>query len=186
MSAPVGLAHATSRLKVGSRAGVIMPTTIEGSNDLTFDGFYETEFESVLRTAFLVVHDRAVAEEITQEAFAKAFASWWRVSRYSFPGAWVRKVALRMAIRQARRSAQHDQLIEQLDAPTRTSGGADLDLMRAINELPGNQRAAIVLFYLEDRPVAEVADLMDVSESTVKVHLHRARQKLAQQLGEEA
>ena len=186
MGAPGSLAHATSRLRLGSRAGVIMRATTEVSDTLTFDDFYEAEFQSVLRTAVLVVHDRAVAEEITQEAFAKAFASWWRVSRYSFPGAWVRKVALRMAIRQAKRSALHEELVQQIDASPQSATGIDIDLMRAINELPGNQRAAIVLFYLEDRPIAEVADLMDVSDSTVKVHLHRARQKLAQLLGEEA
>lgn len=186
MNAPMGLAPAASKLAPGSRAGVIMTTITEGSAALTFDDFYEAEFESVLRTAFLVVHDRAVAEEITQEAFAKAFASWWRVARYSFPGAWVRKVALRMAIRQAKRAAQHHDLVTQLDTPTSANGGADLDLMRAINDLPGNQRAAIVLFYLEDRPITEVAELMDISESTVKVHLHRARQRLARLLGEDA
>lgn len=185
MNAPVGLAHATSRLRVAPRAGVVMPTS-EGSKTVTFDGFYEAEFESVLRTAYLVVRSRAVAEEITQEAFAKAFAAWWRVSRYAFPGAWVRKVALRMAVRQARRIVAHEELLDQLDAPRDAPANLDIDLMRAIAQLSPSQRAAVVLFYLEDRPITEVAQLMDLSESTVKVHLHRGRQKLAQILGEDA
>jgi RNA polymerase sigma-70 factor (ECF subfamily) len=47
------------------------------------------------------------------------------------------------------------------------------------------QRAAVVLYYWEDRPIAEIAHALGVSESTVKQHLHRARRRLAQILGEE-
>jgi len=68
-------------------------------------------------------------------------------------------------------------------------GGAqpalDLDVLRAVAKLPGTQRAAIVLFYLEDRPVAEVADSLGCSDATARVHLHRGRKRLAELLGEE-
>jgi RNA polymerase sigma-70 factor (ECF subfamily) len=47
------------------------------------------------------------------------------------------------------------------------------------------QRAAVVLYYWEDRPVAEIARVLEVSESTVKQHLHRARHRLAELLEEE-
>jgi RNA polymerase sigma-70 factor (ECF subfamily) len=46
------------------------------------------------------------------------------------------------------------------------------------------QRAAIVLFYFEDRPVSEIAEILDCAPSTAKVHLHRARKTLAERLGE--
>jgi RNA polymerase sigma factor (sigma-70 family) len=48
------------------------------------------------------------------------------------------------------------------------------------------QRAAVVLFYFEDRPVSEVAEILDCSTSTAKVHLHKARKKLAELLTGEA
>src|SRR3954469_18257840 len=60
-----------------------------------------------------------------------------------------------------------------------TSSPADLDLMKQIAQLPAGQRAAIVLHYLEDRPVAEVADVLQCSVATAKVHLHRGRKRLA-------
>ncbi|HEX2030555.1 MAG TPA: sigma-70 region 4 domain-containing protein, partial [Actinomycetota bacterium] len=74
--------------------------------------------------------------------------------------------------------------VAALDPPAPPSG-ADLDLARALRQLPAAQRAAVVLHYLEDRPVAEVAALMACSPSTAKVHLHRARKRLAALLGEE-
>jgi RNA polymerase sigma factor (sigma-70 family) len=62
---------------------------------------------------------------------------------------------------------------------------ADVDVLRAIRDLSGMQRAAVVLFYFEDRPLAEVADMLGCTESTARVHLHRARKRLAEILGEE-
>ena len=61
----------------------------------------------------------------------------------------------------------------------------DPDLASAVAALAPMQRAAVVLYYWEDRPVAEIARVLEVSESTVKQHLHRARHRLAGLLGEE-
>ena len=60
----------------------------------------------------------------------------------------------------------------------------DPDVARAVAELAPMQRAAVVLYYWEDRPVHEVAQILEVSDSTVKQHLHRARHRLALRLGE--
>jgi RNA polymerase sigma-70 factor (ECF subfamily) len=61
----------------------------------------------------------------------------------------------------------------------------DLDLADAIQQLPPRQRSAVVLFYFEDRPMQEIADILGCSTSTGWVHLHKARKKLADLLGEE-
>ena len=60
-----------------------------------------------------------------------------------------------------------------------------MDLDRAIAKLPPMQRAAVVMYYLDDQPVAEIARVLVVSESTIKQHLYRARNRLASILGEE-
>ena len=49
----------------------------------------------------------------------------------------------------------------------------------AVAQLPKNQRAAIALHFLEDRSITEIADILDISPSTARVHLHRARQTLS-------
>lgn len=145
-----------------------------------FTVLFRNEYAPVLRTAYLLVGDRAVAEEITQEAFTRLYVHWKRVSRYERPGAWVRRVAIRLATGMRARRRAHP------PEPPAPPGARDLDLHRAILTLPRRQRAAVVLHYFEDRPVTEVGRILGCSESTAKVHLHRARKRLAQVLSEEA
>jgi len=65
------------------------------------------------------------------------------------------------------------------------AGGSDADAVRAaVLQLPARQRAVVVLHYLDDLPVSEVAAVLGCSEGTVKTHLHRARRALAGTLGE--
>jgi len=61
----------------------------------------------------------------------------------------------------------------------------DLTVLDAVKQLSPMQRAAIALFYLEDRPIAEIADLLGISVSTCTVHLTRGRRRLAELLGPE-
>ena len=56
------------------------------------------------------------------------------------------------------------------------------EFWRAVRRLPKHQAQAVALYYLEDAPVAEIAEAMGCAESTVKVHLHRGRQALAKRL----
>jgi RNA polymerase sigma-70 factor (ECF subfamily) len=62
---------------------------------------------------------------------------------------------------------------------------ADDRVWRAVGKLPGKQRAAIALHYLEDRSIEEIAEILEVSPATARVHLHRGRQALARTLGPE-
>ena len=95
--------------------------------------------------------------------------------------AWVRKVVVRDAIRRAERERRQQPGLVLVDREA-NDRLPDLDLLQELAELPSRQRAAVVLFYLEDRPVDEIADLMDVSASTVKQHLHQGRKRLSQVL----
>jgi len=107
------------------------------------------------------------------------------VSRYEAPEAWVRRVAIRIAVREVQRAAARPAK-ERLGQPAlRDPDLPDPDLTSAVAALAPIQRAAVVLYYWEDRPVAEIARILEVSESTVKQHLHRARHRLADLLSEE-
>jgi RNA polymerase sigma-70 factor (ECF subfamily) len=154
------------------------------NQDAGFIGLFQVEYPAVVRSIYLIVHDREQARDIAQEAFVQLFTRWRRVSHYDRPDAWVRRVAIRMAVRAIRREGlrrRHEHWVDVTPPP----GPVDLDVLRAVAKLPGAQRAAVVLFYLEDRPVAEVADILACSEVTAKVHLHRARKRLAQLLGDD-
>jgi RNA polymerase sigma-70 factor (ECF subfamily) len=151
--------------------------------DEGFTTFFRSEYPSLVRTLYLIIHDRELARDIAQDAFIQLFARWRRISHYDRPEAWVRRVGIRMAVREAARERVRPRLERELDFAT-VPRPVDLDVVRAIGQLPASQRAAVALFYLEDRPVSEVAEVLACSEVTAKVHLHRARKRLAELLGE--
>jgi RNA polymerase sigma-70 factor (ECF subfamily) len=149
-----------------------------------FASFYRAEFQNVVRTSYLIVHDRQRAEDVAQEAFIQLLSHWGSVSRYQQPGAWVRRVAIRIASRSARRERLRPALEQRTDPPL-VLAPQDVDLLNAIKQLPTRQRAAVALFYFEDRPLPEVADILECSHATAKVHVFNARRRLADLLGEE-
>jgi RNA polymerase sigma-70 factor (ECF subfamily) len=146
--------------------------------DPGFERLYEAEFSAVFRAVYLLCGDRIVAEDATQEAFARALARWRRLRNRPWAGGWVTTTALNVARRSLRRPR---------GAEMREAGDPDvdaiLDLRKALAMLPPRQQEALILHHLEDRPVADVAAAMGVAEGTVKSHLHRARQALAEKLG---
>jgi DNA-directed RNA polymerase specialized sigma24 family protein len=150
--------------------------------DDAYAAFFRAEYRSVLRTAFLIVRDPQRAEDIAQDAFVQLYQHWGKVSRYERPEAWVRRVAIRIAVRDVKRARVREALEPKFPTPL-TLGRPDLTIIDAVKRLPPMQRAAIALFYLEDRPVAEIADLLGISVSTCTVHLTRGRRRLADLLG---
>lgn len=153
--------------------------------DAGFTALYDVEYPRVARTAYLVLRDPARAEEVAQEAFVRLYLRWGTIGGYDRPGAWVRRVAIRLAVREAQRDERRPRL-ERRTPPPPAAPVPDVDVLRAVGELPAKQRAAVVLFYFEDLPVVEVARALRMSESAVKTSLHRARQALATRLDEEA
>jgi len=151
--------------------------------DAAYTELFRLEFAPVVKTVTFILHDRERAEDIAQDAFVQLLRNWSKVSQYDRPGAWVRRVAIRLAVRQVRR----DRILSLIQRSMRADievQPRDTDLFESIRRLPGMQRAAIVLFYYEDRPVAEIATLLDCAEATARVHLHRARKRLAELLAE--
>ena len=148
-----------------------------------YAAFFRAEFAAVTRTAYLVLHDRDAAEDVAQDAFTQLYLHWARISGYDRPDAWVRRIAVRMAVRAASRQRFLGTLLGRLEAP-RVESGADLDLAAAMRRLPPQQRAAVALHYYEDRPLAEVAQILNCSHATAKVHVFKARRRLAALLGE--
>ncbi len=149
-----------------------------------FTRFFEAEFQPVVRTAYFILHDRQRAEDVAQEAFTQLLTRWTKVAAYQRPDAWVRRVAIRIAVRVAGRDRRRQDLEKDVDPP----GGAkprDIDLIRAVRQLPPQQRAAVALFYYEDRPLPEIAHILGCAEATARVHLVKARRRLSELLGEE-
>ena len=149
-----------------------------------YDAFFRACYLPVVRTVFLIVHERTLAEDVAQEAFYRLLKHWRSVSKYELPEAWVRRVAIRIAVREVQRSAARA-VKERREVIDRHDDLPDHDVVRAVRELSPMQRTTVALYYWEDRPVAEIADVLEVSDATVKQHLHRARQRLSELLSEE-
>ena len=122
---------------------------------------------------------------MTQEAFLALFRHWRKVRSYERPDLWVWRVALHKAQREAARMRRRDHVERTASLPPGPDPLPDRNSLGAIGTLSPRQRAVVVLFYLEDRPMEEVADLVGCSTSTGSVHLHKARRRLAEILSEE-
>lgn len=147
----------------------------------TFEAFYLREFAAMVAIAFAVSGSRLVAEDIAQEAMIRAHRNWERVSTYDKPGAWVRRVTVNLASSALRRRASEVKARLRLGSgdPVPEPEPADAHIWAAVRKLPGQQRAAVALFYLEERTVHEIASILGCTEATAKVHLHRGRAALA-------
>lgn len=126
------------------------------------------------------------AADAVQEAFVQAVVHWRKVSTYDDPVAWIRRVAINRGRNRSRARRRRDALTERIAStaaiyPFEPADG-DGELAELITRLPPQQRMALTLYYFADLSVAEVADSMQLSEGTVKYHLHAARGALAQAL----
>ena len=153
----------------------------------TYDLFFAREREAVLGLAFALTGDRGIAEDIVQDAFLEAFRKWDRIAGYDRPGAWVRRVVANMSISAFRRRRGELRMITQLVARRDTTvvpelSTSTLAFWQAVRALPKRQAQVAALFYLEDRSIADVAQILQMAEGTVKKHLHDARQTLVHTL----
>ena len=181
---PLPLALRSATLETASQAPRMWwGPTVKG-RDSEFASLYAAEFTPVSRTVYLILQDRQRAEDITQDAFIQLYSHWARISRYERPGAWVRRVAIRLAVRHQNRERIRAVLEANAELPA-VPQPADVDLLRSMRQLPPAYRAALVLHYYEDWPIAEVASVLGWTVSATKVKLLRARRRLGKLLDEE-
>ena len=140
--------------------------------DREFHAYFEARVAVVRRTAYLLCGDWHRAEDLAQTALAKLYVAWPRLNRNGQVDAYVRKIVVRAAIDDSRRWFRRRETTMSAVPDIETAGapGVDdvLDVRRALAELPPGQRAAVILRYWEDLPIAETAELLGCSEGTVK------------------
>lgn len=155
------------------------------SGETWFAELYQQCYRRLVLTAYGMTGDLGAAEEVTQEAFTVAYGRRGRVSRLDSPEAWLRTVVVNLARRRFRRSAMLDRLLHRQSTEPRADAlppGEHVDLHAAIRRLDEDLRAVVVLYYLADLPVDEIAAILDVPVGTVKSRLSRARTTLAARL----
>lgn len=155
----------------------------------SFTEFVEAEYQVLVASLAFRCGDAEVATELAQDALARAYQSWGRVSRMDRPGAWVQTVALNLARSRFRRRLAERRALARHGAGDGMATGPSpgqipdqVDVRRAVAQLPTRQREVVIDHYLLDRPVAEIAERLGISSGAVRTALFKARGSLGDAL----
>jgi RNA polymerase sigma factor (sigma-70 family) len=161
----------------------------ESLQDTDFDQFFRAQLRPLIALAYALSGSRSAAEDLAQDALLAAFKNWERIRALESPGGWVRRVVANRAVSNVRR-----RIVEAVTLSTRlrlpdeegsTIGSIPTDtehVWAAIRKLPRRQAQVITLRTLDRSTLAEIADVLAISEEAASTHLRRARQTLTQQL----
>jgi RNA polymerase sigma-70 factor, ECF subfamily len=152
-----------------------------------FDQFYGATANRVVRHAYALTGNLADAQEIVQEAFARAWQRWDSVRSCDSPEAWVRRVATNLATSRFRRDRTARAAAHQLVARDVPEISPDtVALVAGLRQLPERQRVVLVLHYLADLPIDQIAAELRVPVGSVKAWLSRGRVSLAAAVAEQS
>ncbi|MGQ0629921.1 MAG: RNA polymerase sigma factor [Sporichthyaceae bacterium] len=151
-----------------------------------FEAFYLGTHNSIVRVAYRLTRDSGDAEDIAQEAFTRAYMRWATVKTFDSPKAWVATVATNLALSRLRRIKIAAAKMVQHSGEALQEGGPELrmDVVRALSKLPQKQKVVLVLHYIGDISIRDIAIQTGSTEAGVKTSLHRGRQKLADLIGD--
>ncbi len=148
--------------------------------DPEFAAFVAARQQRLLHAAYLVCGDRALAQDLLQEALLKLALRWDRL-RHEQPDAYVRTILYRDAVSSWRRR-RREVLVDVPPDVSRVDPVAEaaerIDIVRALRVLTPKQRAIVVLRFFEDRSVAECADALGISQGTIKSQTYAAVRQL--------
>ena len=154
--------------------------------DDEFSEFVEAAWPGLYRTAFLMLGDHQLAEDLVQTTLTKTYASWGKVREPAAAVGFARVVLGNTAASWFRRRSWRNErptetLPEAASHPDHSDRPAVIDALRT---LPPRMRAVVVLRYFDDLSVREVAHALSISEGTVKSQTAHALDRMRVQLGD--
>jgi len=157
------------------------------SADEEFDAFYRDTARRVMHLLYAFTGDLTVAQDSTQEAYARAWQQWSTVRTHDDPLAWVQTVARRIAISAWRRRTRQERAHRRHGAPLHTGPPTEdrVALIAALRTLSPMTRETVTLHYIADLSIDQIAHETNTPAGTVKARLHRGRAQLAQALRHE-
>lgn len=182
-----GLASKASEQRpAGRRPGGTERPAATDAQDVSFDDFYGATARRIIRHAYALTGNIADAQDIAQEAFARAWQRWDSVRACDSPEAWVRRVVINLATNRYRRDRTARAAARHLLARDVPEISPDtVALVAALRTLPERQRVVLVLHYLADLPVSQIAAELRCPVGSVKVWLARGRDALQAALSDE-
>ena len=149
----------------------------------TFEEAYQQNYSAVVASSWSICRDRQVAEELAQEAFARAYRRWGKLDEGGYAVPWLHRVVMNLTLSHVRRR-RRGSVLERLHVPRTTDQPGDTDgddwLVSVLKRLPKRQREAVFLRYVAELDVAAVADAMGCTPGTVKTHSKRGLDHLRQ------
>jgi RNA polymerase sigma-70 factor (sigma-E family) len=160
------------------------------STDVDFDHWAAERGRSLLVFATAVTGNREAARDAVQDALVAVYVRWRRLIAAGDPEAYARRIIVNRHISWWRRLGRRERLTAFDDhhgaaAEPAQDRWADAEVARRmLAGLPAQQRAAVALRFYDDLAFAEIATILDCTESTARSHVHRALDKLRSQLTE--
>ena len=155
--------------------------------DAAFRAFAVAAGPPLFRSALLLSGDWHLAEDLVQDTLARMYRMWGGIGRIDNPAAYAQSVLVRQFLSHRRRRSSGERPSEHL--PETAAGGPDADLrlslVAALAQLQKRDRAVVVLRYLADRSVEQVAIDLGRTPSAVKIQSMRALAKLRVALGDD-
>lgn len=168
----------------------IIQLILAGRAQEAFERLVPSYRRRVFGLAYAILRDRAAAEDLAQEVFVRLWQVLPRYDGRARLSTWIYAITRNAAVSALRArhpavSMSDPGVLEEAQsvAAVRTPADDDEMLRRHVESLPEKQRLAVTLYYLDERPVEEVAEMMGLPANTVKTHLHRARAALREALG---
>ncbi len=161
---------------------------VRGPADVAaFSEFVAARSGSLFGTAYLVMGDYQLAQDLVQESLTKAYVAWPQIRDVTSAEAYTRRIIVTTSISWRRRRSFHELPTEVLPDggvvdPT-DHGESQEDLWRELRLVPPRQRAAVVLRFCEDLSEAQTAELMGCSVGAVKKHVSLGLAKLRDRMG---
>jgi RNA polymerase sigma factor (sigma-70 family) len=143
----------------------------------------------VYTIAFKILQNRPEAEEAAQDTFIKAYHAMKNFNRMSKFSTWLYSIAFNTAISYKRKHKQKLQSIENTIIEYQQDAEGMLErsdkkkyLAQAMAKLGESDRIALTLFYLQECSLEEIAEITGSPANTIKVRIHRARLRMAEEL----
>ncbi|RAK15200.1 RNA polymerase sigma-70 factor (ECF subfamily) [Anoxybacillus vitaminiphilus] len=162
-------------------------SAIRGNKE-AFINLIEEYKEYLYKTAYLYVKNQHEASDIYQETVYKAFISIYKLRRPEYFKTWITRILINN-VRDSYRKSKKVVFLEDNELLTENLHSVDkisnIDLYNAIDSLCVKHKTAIILRYIHDMPIKDIAKVMRCSENTVKSYIHRALKSLKIDLKEE-
>ena len=138
-------------------------------------------YQSYYRLALSYVHQEADAMDIVQEGAYKAMRKAGSLQEERFAGTWVYRIMINTA-KDYVKKYRHDYEVLNENMMDTKAYDPDMDLREAVDRLPLQEKTLIILRFYEDKPLAEIAEILQENLSTVKSRLYRTLEKLRKEL----